>query len=187
MAATSLTIVIDDKSGKSQTDRNWMKVDSTHRHQAKNRLLEFLGGAGNSWWGSMTLDVSDAAMVAATGTVTCASAAAADTVTVNGVTFTAVSGTPAGNQFKVGVSDTADAASLVAGINASTTANIKGCVTATSALGVVTLTSSVAGYIGNCQTLASSNGTRLAVSGARLSGGTGGTSQSGPTTYNLGG
>lgn len=110
--------------------------------------------------------------VAASGTVTCASVAAADTVTVNGLVFTAVNGgTPTAVQFDMSGSDTADAASLVAAINASTDAAIQGVVTASNVAGVVTITAVVPGKTGNAITLSSSNGTRAAVSGARLSGG----------------
>jgi phage tail sheath gpL-like len=110
--------------------------------------------------------------VAASGTVTCAAVQAADTVTIAGVTFTAANGSPVGNQFDMSLaSDTLVAADLVRSINASATAGISGCVTATNVLGVVTITASMPGKLGNAITLASSNGTRLAVSGARLASG----------------
>jgi phage tail sheath gpL-like len=113
----------------------------------------------------------------ATGTVTCASVQANDTVTVNGVVFTAKASGAVANEFNVGVSDTACATNLAAAINASVTALIPNYVVATSALGVVTLTSAFFGLAGNQTTLASSNGTRLAVSAARLTGGTADSSQ----------
>jgi phage tail sheath gpL-like len=53
------------------------------------------------------------------------------------------------------------------------TAAFAGICTATSAAAVVTVQAAVKGYIGNCITLASSNGSRLAVSAARLASGTG--------------
>lgn len=114
--------------------------------------------------------------IKASGTVTLASVLAADTVTVAGTVFTAVSGTPTGAQFDISGSDTADAVSLVAAINAHAT--VSKYVVASSALGVVTLTAVVAGNLGNLVTLASSNGTRLAVSGAVLSGGSNATAYS---------
>jgi phage tail sheath gpL-like len=111
---------------------------------------------------------------AATGTITSAAAAAADTVTINGVTFTA-SSTPSGeSEWEIDGDDTADAAALVAKINAHSNALISGVVTASNVAGVITLTAVQKGRTGNCITLASSNGTRLAVSAARLTGGTGG-------------
>lgn len=91
----------------------------------------------------------------ATSTITFTSVAAGNTITVNGVTFVAVSGTPvtANNEFKRGVSDTADAASFVTTFNASTSAGVKGLITATSALGVVTLTPKFAGTGSNAFTV----------------------------------
>jgi phage tail sheath gpL-like len=112
--------------------------------------------------------------VKATGTVTLASVDVDDTVTIDGVVFTAVASGATGNQFNQGGTDTVDAASLVSAINANTT--LDGRVVATSALGVVTLTAVEGGELGNSVSLASSNGTRLAVSAAALAGGVNGTS-----------
>lgn len=93
----------------------------------------------------------------ATQTITLVSASAGNHVAVNGVHFIAVSGTAvvANGEFKVGVTDTADALSLVAAINGSTNANITGILTASSALGVVTLTPVMPGTIGNTMTVQS--------------------------------
>jgi phage tail sheath gpL-like len=137
----------------------------------RNNLNGIIGG--NKRGTSVVTYTAGTSAVAASGTVTCASASAADTVTIAGIVFTAIAGTPAGNQFKVGVSDTADAASLVSAINGSTTAGVQNCVVATSVAGVVTITAKLPGAMGNAITLASSNGTRLAVSGARLANGAG--------------
>jgi phage tail sheath gpL-like len=118
--------------------------------------------------------------VQATGTVTLASVTAADTVTINGVVLTAVSGAPAAGEFDISGTDTADAVSFCAAVAANAT--LAGLVTATSVLGVVTLTAIRGGVSGNAITLASSNGGRLAVSAARLASGTDGTA----VTYNFG-
>jgi len=111
--------------------------------------------------------------VKATGTVTLASFVADDTVTINGVVLTGKA-SPAGEaQFAVGVSDTADAAALAAAINAHSTLSLM--VVASSALGVVTLTAILPGYLGNAVTLAiSAHGS---VSAARMAGGTNGAVQ----------
>jgi len=110
--------------------------------------------------------------VAASGTVTCASAVADDTVTVNGLVYTAVSGAKANNtQFSIDTSDTAAAADLADSIlnDARPGVTVPSVdVTAVSALGVVTITASTLGVVGNGIDLASSNGTRLAVSAATL-------------------
>lgn len=135
------------------------------------RLINFLirlkaGGLPSA----TTLSVRNTG-VKATGTVTCASIADSDTVTINGIAFTAQDASPGANEFLQTGDDTADAAALAAAINASTTAGIVGIVTATSSGAVVTVSAAVPGKIGNAITLASSNGTRAAVSAARLSGG----------------
>lgn len=81
------------------------------------------------------------------GTLTLASVVAAETVVINGITFTAhaTTTTVANREFHVGVSDTADAAELVTCIN-DATYGVPG-VTASSALGVVTLVATTPGEI----------------------------------------
>ena len=107
----------------------------------------------------------------ASGTVTVASPVANDTVTINGrvYTFVAAVTDPLSNQVLIGGSDTATAANLVAKVNY---VEGSGPLFAANALGVVTIKARAEGTGGNALTLASSNGTRLAVSGANLAGGT---------------
>lgn len=117
--------------------------------------------------------------VVATGTVTLSSHVATNTVTVNGVVFTAVASGATGNQYNVGT-DTVTAANLAAAINASVTAKIQGYVTATSSGAVVTISAIRPGVLGNLTTIAiSANGS---VSGATLAGGTDG-AQVSTTSY----
>lgn len=72
-----------------------------------------------------------------------------ETVTVNGVVFTAKTSGATGNQYNITAgSVTANAAALAAAINASTTAGIVNTVGATSALGVVTFFAIVPGSVG---------------------------------------
>ena len=109
---------------------------------------------------------------AATGTVTLASVLAADTVTVNGLVYTAVSGTKADNtEFDIDGSDTVDATDLADSITNDVRVGTLNDVTAIGAAAVVTMTASVSGTVGNAVTLVSSNGSRLAVSGATFAGG----------------
>lgn len=121
------------------------------------------------------------APVAATGTITFADVGDAnDTVTIGGQVYT-LKAVPT-NPFDVdiGANVTGTAANLAAAINAGagagtaygtgTVANSD--VTATSALGVVTITARVPGTGGNSITLTKS-GTDITVSGATLAGGTG--------------
>lgn len=107
----------------------------------------------------------------ATGTITCASVANNDTVTIQGVVFTAKTSPSATvpTQWARGGTNTADAAALVACVNAYAPTNA--LVTATNSAGVVTLRAVTAGTAANSYTLASSDGATLAVSGATLAGG----------------
>lgn len=123
--------------------------------------------------------------VQANGTVTFSAAATAnDTILVNGVTFTAKASGAGANEFNIGVSATASATNLAASINASVTALVAGYVTASSALGVVTVTSAFYGKGGNQATIAEGvdAGSVISVSGARL---TGGAVDSGELTLNF--
>lgn len=119
----------------------------------RRRIKQLNSGA---FTGTNTLTVRNSAVVA-TGTITLASCPAGQVVEVNGVPFRAVSGTPvvADGEFKRGVSDAADATSLAAAINGSTSTAISGVVTASStgASGVVTITSVGAGYAQNAVSL----------------------------------
>ena len=112
--------------------------------------------------------------VQASGTVTFSSLANNDTVTVNGVVFTAKTSGATGNvQFNLGANDTAAAANFVVKLNASTAPNkIVNTILATSAGAVTTITMIPGGQVGNLGTLAiSAHGS---VSGANLTGGTDG-------------
>ena len=82
-----------------------------------------------------------------TGTFTGAPSAA-ETMSINGVTFTARASGAVANEFNIGSSVTATASNLAAAINASTSSGILNTVSATSALGVVTFSSVVPGPVG---------------------------------------
>jgi len=109
--------------------------------------------------------------VPATGTVTLVTALAADTVTINGNVYTAVAGVKANNtQFSIDGTDTVDAADLVDSVTNDTRQGTLADITAANVAGVVTFTSTAVGTAGNAVTLVSSDGGRLAVSGATLAG-----------------
>lgn len=103
------------------------------------------------------------ALANASGTVTLSSSSGTVGATINGVSVTVAYAT----------SDTVTAGLLAAAINASSNALVKYLVAATSAAGVVTIYALQPGITGNCITLAAS-GTGATASGARLTGGTGG-------------
>lgn len=137
--------------------------------------------------GSVAVQKASVAAVAASGTytITYAKLDANDTVTVAGITLTCVTGTPNTVQFKKETDATVTAANLAAKINALATVNIY--VTATSALGVVTVTANQAGVVGNLITTAknSADADGIAVSAAALAGGAGG-ALTGATVYHRG-
>ncbi len=112
--------------------------------------------------------------VRASGTISFSAVATADdTLIINGVTFTAKASGATGNEFNVGVTATASATNLAAAINASGTALVSGYVTASSLVGVVTVTSAFYGLSGNQTTIAEGVdfGSVITVSGARLTAG----------------
>ena len=118
----------------------------------------------------------------AQGTVTIAGVLAADTVTVNGLVYTAVAGAKADDtEFTIDGNDENSAADLADSITNDSRTGTLGDVTAVNAVAVVTMTSTLNGAAGNAVTLASSDGGRLAVSGATFAGGT-----DGPVTVNIG-
>lgn len=89
------------------------------------------------------------AAVKASGTITQTSTGAANdqTLTIAGITFTAKTSGASGNEWNRNNTVATSATNLAAAINAS--ADLTGIVTATSALGVVTVTAVVPGLIGN--------------------------------------
>lgn len=93
----------------------------------------------------------------ASGTVTFTGApTAAETLAINGVTFTARASGAVANEFNIGASVTETAANLAAAINASVTAKIKGIVSATSSAGVVTVAFLSPGEVGLLGTITES-------------------------------
>lgn len=104
----------------------------------------------------------------ATGTVTCATAIAGNTVTVGSTLFTGASGaaTPGAATFSIDTSNNACAASIAAQVNAHAIASKLVVATALSA--VVTFRAVVGGTAG--EVALTSSGSTLAVSGATLTG-----------------
>jgi len=89
-------------------------------------------------------------------------AVAADTVTINGIIFTAIASGATGNQFNVGTDTTITATNLTTTLNANATINA--LYTATSSTNVITLTEKVAGG-GNTPTVATYTGTVVITNG----------------------
>ena len=138
---------------------------------------DVLGAAGNA----VTLVSSNGTRLAVSGAGTLTGGVTADTITINGLVYTAVAGAKADNtEFSIDGDDTATATDIAASVTADTRTGTIGDVFAESAAAVVTLIQTLGGTAGNATTLASSDGTRLAVSGATFSGGT-----DGPVTANI--
>jgi len=139
-------------------------VDATTLYTVQSALavLEFVGGLEDK-----ALSTGNA-----TGTVTLATVLAGSTVTINGLVYTAVTGAKADNtEFSIDGTDTVDAADLADSINNDVRTGTYGDVSATSALGVVTVTQTLKGEEGNATTLAEdTTGTTIVVSGATLTG-----------------
>ena len=122
--------------------------------------------------------INDAALVEATGTVTCATAIGNNTVTVNGLLYTGVTGAKANyTQFSVDTGNDETAVDLADSITNDTRATGTDPsfeLTAKSSSAVVTISATSAGADGNALTLVSSDGATLAVSGGgNLTGGSG--------------
>ncbi len=122
---------------------------------AVNNFLNFIGAvAGGSQMASLEFKVG-AVQAAGTLTVATGGSVAAQACTVCNVTLTGRASAPAANEFVVAADEAVQAANMAAAINASAT--LAGKVTATSALGVVTITSVVPGLLGNGLQLSAGN------------------------------
>jgi len=163
----SICLFINTDADKSLVEQS----TSTPHKWAAGFMNFFRGIRGGAYPSSIEMVTSSTALVRASGTVTVASINADDTITINGTVLTAKASPSGASQFLSTGSDTVVAAAVAACINAHT--SFTGIVTASSSSGVVTVSASVKGLIGNCITLASSNNTRLAVSGSRLASGAG--------------
>lgn len=106
----------------------------------------------------------------ATGTAQCTTVIVGNTITVNGLLYTAVSGTPSEDEFDIDTGDNETATSLAAQITADTRSGTLNDVTATSTGDTVTMTQTVTGVGGNATTLAQVGDT-ITLSGATFSGG----------------
>jgi hypothetical protein len=160
----------------TRKDTASMVKPGQNKENLKRVLNELNGIQAGKLPGKINLSASATDAVAASGTVTLVSAVATNTVTIGKVVFTftstpSVSTSTAQDVEVDGADDTADAAALAAAIN--TNAASSAIVYATSALGVVSVTSRVPGLIGNQIALAKS-GAPITVSATYLAGGTGG-------------
>lgn len=107
----------------------------------------------------------------ATGTAQCISVVDLDTVTINGLDYTAVSGTKLDNtEFSIDTSNDACAADLEDSINNDVRTGTLNYVSASAVTNTITLTSSELGTAGDATTLAQTGG-NIVLSGAVFTGG----------------
>jgi hypothetical protein len=158
-----LQLSVDETTGQIN---ELLQLDTTSYQGSLSRLIEYFeqlrSRARNAYMKTHRAAVRAVATLTLTGLPT-----AADTFTLNGVTFTARASGAVANEFNIGADATATAAAIAAAINASVTAKVSGYVTATSALGVVTITLVEPGLVGNLASLSESmnNTTRVDFAG----------------------
>lgn len=144
-------------------------------HAASAFLGSLIAGCGSTYRGRLRVGVSEVTPVAATATVTCvvASMTAGDTLLIDDVILTCVSGaaTAASGQYSKDTSNSACGDSLVLAIKAMP--GIREKVTASNNSGTVTITALKAGTYGNGIKLRKkvTTGAAHVLSGATLSGG----------------
>lgn len=181
---SSLIITVKAEDTKAHLAQHFQQVASKPKQEAKALEVFMRSLACGAKRGEVSVHTSGTNPVAAAGTLTLVSAIATDAITIAGVTFTATSTPTTELHWEIdGASDTLDAASLAAAINAHST--IGKVVLASSSEGVVTLTCRVKGTIGNFVAFSSADATITASGTGYLAGGTGGVEDAG-VTYSLG-
>lgn len=172
------TIVITVKSelAVAIARQRYQLASDKRKAQALAMVDLFTRLAGGVEAASFDVQTASANPVAASATITLATVAADDTVTIGKTTLTAKASPSGENEFSQAGTDTVDAAGLVTKINAHSV--LSKLVVATSSAGVVTVTALAKGEVGNHIVLVSSNGTRLAVTGSGyLASGAGGVNE----------
>lgn len=170
--AIQTTFVIDHQ-GSAADAVEALIGDNTQTSGLK--LQKFIKGIVSGMDGGLV--AIGVAAVKAAGTFVLTSVVATDVVTINGVSFTGIASGATGNQFNIGGDDTVTAANLVTAINASASALVSEHVLASSVGTTVTVTALRPGTAGNAITITSADATIVA-SGARLTGGTNGSTTS---------
>lgn len=159
-------------------------VDSSCDIEGLQGLRNLLDAASSSHE-PLTCDLQYSTVdpVAASGTLTVVSAIATDSVTIGTITLTATSNPTTDLHWEIdGASDTLDAASLAAAVNANPT--LSKVVVATSTTNVVTITALQKGLVGNQIPVSAAGGT-ITASGSFLASGTGGATSAAKTYSSL--
>lgn len=161
-------IQIDDNEAEADLREALIVVDTTNRMLAGQKMMKYVRGLmGGAKSAKVRIGVN---AVKSSGTLTLASVVATNACVVAGLTLTAIASGASAVQFNVGADDTETAVNLAAAINANTTINV--WVSATSALGVVTVTALYPGVLGNA--ISTLSGTNITAGATRLASGTNG-------------
>lgn len=182
--AVRTSITLTHGSEQIQTIKDKLLKDSSvarREFEALRNFFHALAGKDRSAKAVVQVDSGDA--VAASGTITLASLAAADTITVGPEVFTSSASPSGNNQFLSTGGDTVVAAAAAAKIAAHP--NLLRYLTASAASGVITVTSLVAGRIGNNIPIAISAHGSVSGSG-KLASGADATTYSSQNTYHAG-
>lgn len=176
------SLVITVKSNRADLSR-YLRPSDERKEGLQSLSQLFNAAAGGLETASVDVQSSASDPVAASGTLTLVSAIATDAITIGAVTLTA-SSTPADeDEWEIdGASDTLDAASLAAAINAHSVLSL--VVSASSDANEVTVTALQKGLVGNQIPLSSADAT-ITASATFLAGGTGGAA-SAAKTYSAG-
>jgi len=162
--ATDLADSIDNDTRLGTTG----DLSATSTSAVVTMTTDVAGTAGNA----ITLISSNGSRLAVTGSGFLTGGVSADTVTVNGLLYTAVAGVKADNtQFSTDTGNDETATDLADSISKDIRVGTLNDVRAVSASAVVTVSSKVPGTGGNSITLVTSDAGTLAISGALFTGG----------------
>lgn len=164
------TVTLD--SGESDKANGTITLSSAVSLVAANSTIQFNTALAHAFATATAQCTSVVGADFADGTVVCASVVEGDTVIANGNIYTAVNGAKLDNtEFDMSGTDDQCATDLADSITNDTRSGDVDDVTAAEVTDTVTITSTVRGTDGNTIPLSSSNGARLAVSAANLTGG----------------
>lgn len=144
---TTLTRLVINNVQSSTFLKNNFASNSVPAINQVNKLEQFFGGMANRVYPGTISQNFNAVQATSTFTIASTGPTNGEVCTIANVTLTATTATTSNNHFVLSTTPTTCATNMAACINAST--DLAGIVTATSALGVVTITAVVPGVIGN--------------------------------------
>lgn len=174
--ASAVTYDVNNDAIITVTDVGPLKGDAVIKvldiEQTAPNIANPITGLATPVWTPHLIRVGFGRRTAAFQLLTIAGVLATDAVVINGVTFTAVAGAPAADQFQVDASDEVMALRLITAINASASAGVVDTITASHvAGGIILLVADATGTGGNAYTLSTPDAPRFAVGGATFASG----------------